>query len=423
MHSPMKTMRCLTATALCCLLALLLTPAVWAQEDDHSSPFEFMGDIGSYHALRTEKPYDWMTSRNRLRYALRYHLGNVRFFTSGKLNHHAFIRAYTGVFPREYYLDYTTPHFGIRTGRQIILRGVADGLRINDVISPMDMTEFLTQEYDDLRIPVNAVRLFYLSELVTAEVAFIPTFQGYKLPLDPDNPWNATPKLSLPVEMVSGGEPNFLLENMEYSGHLSFTLPGIDFSLSGAYTWNKLPCYKAQLAADFSYLMLLPQYERMTVLGADFSKPLDAFVLRGEGAYTLGKPYTAANPLLPIVRKNLVQGMLGLDWYGPASWMLSVQGMYEYIPEYKVKEIDTDEQSILATFRISKNLVNDLLSLSSFGYMDVKNRSLFNRFSASYQIVDGLTATLGYDLFHGTKGIFATYQHNSQVWGQLVYKF
>ena len=55
--------------------------------------------------------------------------------------------------------------------------------------------------------------------------------------------------------------------------------------------------------------------------------------------------------------------------------------------------------------------------------MDVKNRSLFNRFSASYQIVDGLTATLGYDLFHGTKGLFATYQHNSQVWGQLVYKF
>ncbi len=418
----MKQALLLTA-ALCALLSLFAPTCALGQEEEKTSPFEFLGDIGSYHALRTESPYNWMTSRNRFRYALRYHLGNVRFFTSGKLNHHAFIRSYTGVFPREYYLDYTTPHFGIRTGRQIILRGVADGLRLNDVISPMDMTEFLTQEYDDLRIPVNALRLFYLSELVNAELAFIPTFQGYKLPLEFDNPWSVVPKMALPVEVLVGGEPDFLLENMEYSAHLAFTLPGIDFSLSGAYTWNKLPSYQAVVANDLSYIQLFPRYERMTVLGGDFSKPLDAFVLRGEAAYTLNKLYTAANPLRPTVKKNLAQGLLGLDWYGPNSWMLSVQGLYEYVPNYKADEIDADEHAVMATLRLSKLFVNDLLTLSSFGYVDLTNRSLFNRFSVAYQIVDGLTATLGYDLFHGNKGLFARYQHNSEVWGQLVYKF
>ncbi len=404
------------------LLSPFLLSGVYGQEGE-SSPFEFFGDIGSYHALRLRSPYDWMTSRNRFRYAVRYRLGDVRFFTSGKLNHHAFIRSYTGVFPREYYLDYTTQHIGVRVGRQIILRGVADGLRLNDILSPMDMSEFLTQEYSDLRIPVNAVRFFYLSEVVNGELAFIPTFQGYKLPLEPYNPWSVVPQLELPVQMMVGGEPDVLLENMEYAGQLSFTLPGIDFSFSGAYTWNKLPCYQAKVADDFSYISIYPRYDRMVVVGADFSKPLGAFVLRGEGAYTHDKLYTAMQATDPVVKKDLLQGLVGVDWYGFSSWMLSVQGMYEYIPDYKRSEVTADEHSVVATLRLSKKLVNDLLGVSSFGYFDVMNRSLFNRFTVDYQIVDGLTASLGYDLFHGEKGLFSMYRYNSELWGQLVYKF
>lgn len=405
------------------LLTLLLSlGACYAQEDDGAS-LQLYGDIGSYHALRTSSPYNWMTSRNRFRLAGRYHFGDIRFFGALKVNHHGFIKQYTGIFPHEFYMDYTTTHFGFRAGKQIVIRGVADGLRLNDIVAPMDMTEFLTQEYDDIRMAVNAVRLFYFSEFVTVEAMLVPTFQGYKLPLEPNNPWSVVPKEQLPVTVERGNEPDFLLKNMEYGGHLSFNLPGIDFSLSGLYTWNKLPCFRGELAPDFRSIILTPQYDRMTVLGADFSKPLDAFVVRGEFAYSFDKLYSAALITKPTVKKDLVQGLLGIDWYGPNSWNISAQGLYEYIPNYQKAEIATEEHTIYATLRLSKKLINDLLTLSSFGYFDIKNKAVFNRFSGSYQVLDGLLVNVGYDLFYGDKGMLGIYKNNSEVWVEAVYKF
>lgn len=404
------------------ILSLFFTvQQCFAQEEE--SPFQFNGDIGSYHALRTSAPYNWMTSRNRFRLAAIYHYKQIRFFGSLKINHHGFLSSYTGVFPREYYLDYTTTHFGVRAGRQIVIRGIADGLRLNDIVSPMDMTEFLTQEYDDLRIPVNAVRFFYFSELLTIEAMFIPTFQGYKLPLEAKNPWSVLPKLALPVSIAKGGEPEFNIKNMEYGGQISFNLPGVDFSFSGIYTWNKLPCFEATLADDWRSIILQPKYSRMVVVGGDISKPINDFVLRAEGAYTFGKLHTAQLPSNPTREKDLAQGLLGVDWYGPRTWNISLQGLYEYIPNYKTDEISADEHSVITTFRISKKLFNELITLASFGYFDVMNKGVFNRFSLSYQILDGLLVNTGYDLFHGDKGIFASYKNNSEVWAEIIYKF
>lgn len=401
---------------------LLCVGTCYAQEDDGAS-LQLYGDIGSYHALRTSSPYNWMTSRNRFRLAGRYRLGDIRFYGSLKVNHHAFIKQYTGVFPREFYLDYTTAHFGFRAGKQIVIRGVADGLRLNDIVSPMDLTEFLTQEYDDLRLPVNALRLFYFSEIVTVEAMFVPTFQGYKLPLESNNPWSVLPKMQLPIVVESGNEPDFLLKNMEYGGQISFNLPGIDFSFSGLYTWNKLPCFHGEIAPDMRSFHLFPHYERMTVLGADFSKPIDAFVIRGECAYSFDKLYSGAAITSLTAKKDLAQGLLGIDWYGPDSWNISLQGLYEYIPDYKKNEISADEQTIYATLRLSKKFMNDLLTLSSFGYLDLMNEAVFNRFSLSYQVLDGLLINLGYDLFQGDKGMLAPYKNNSEVWAEAVYKF
>ncbi len=404
----------------------MLVPRLWAQDDTEEkteSPWVFYGDVGTYHALRSAAPYDWMTSRTRARFTLRYHQKDVRLYTSAYVTYHAFIKEYTGVFPREVYLDYSTKHFGIRAGRQIIIRGVADGLQLNDVVSPLDLTEFLAQEYDDIRIPVNAIRIFYLSEMITVEAMLIPTFQGYKLPLEKRNPWSPFKNSSYPVSIDSDNEPTFQLRNMEYGAQVSFNLPGIDFAFTGLYGWNKMPTYQARLASDWSSVILSPQYARKTVLGFDISKPLDEFVFRGETAYTIGELYNAPNLLSAPHKKDHIQALIGIDWYAPNSWMLSAQGSYDRILNYKDNEIEAKEHSILATARISKKLFNDLFSISSFGYFDVLDNSLFNRFTLAYQITDGLQLSAGYDLFHGDNGRFKRYKDNSEIWAEIVYKF
>ena len=168
---------------------------------------------------------------------------------------------------REAYAYYSDSHWDVRAGRQIITWGVADGLRLTDIISPMDYTEFLAQDYDDIRIPVGGLRLRYSREKWSFEAVAIPVSSFFELPTDDKNPWSVGP-------LTIGSEPRHRLSNMEYGGRLSFFLSGIDFSLSALHTWNKMPVVCGGMG----------EYRRMTMLGADCSLPLGQFVVRGEFA-------------------------------------------------------------------------------------------------------------------------------------------
>lgn len=72
---------------------------------------------------------------------------------------------------------------------------------------------------------------------------------------------------------------------------------------------------------------------------------------------------------------------------------------------------------------ISKALLNNTLTLSTFAYADVKDLGVFNRFSADWAATDQIHVLLGYDLFYAESGIFLTYAHNSEVWLKLKYSF
>lgn len=92
----------------------------------------------------------------------------------------------------------------------------------------MDMTEFLAQDYDDIRMPVNALRFFVFNDKIKLELLAVPTFEGYKLPTDAANPWSVLPK-ETPRSLVwdaEGSRPELRLSNVEYGGRLSFACRG-----------------------------------------------------------------------------------------------------------------------------------------------------------------------------------------------------
>lgn len=144
------------------LLCLLSHPSV-AQDDD-SLRIGVKGFVDTYHALRTESPNDWMSSRSRVRGELTLEKGNAGAFVSANLVHNAILKDRSGLQVREAYAYYSDEHWDLHAGRQIIVWGVADGLRLTDIVSPMDYTEFLAQDYDDIRIPVGGVRIRYSRE-------------------------------------------------------------------------------------------------------------------------------------------------------------------------------------------------------------------------------------------------------------------
>ena len=374
-------------------------PRPVSAQDEDSLQVSVKGFVDTYHALRTEKPHDWMSSRSRVRGEVSIEKGHAGAFVSANLIHNAILKDRTGFQLREAYAYYTDNHWDVRAGRQIIAWGVADGLRLTDVISPMDYTEFLAQDYDDIRVPVGGMRLRYSQEKWSMEVVAVPVCSLFELPTDAENPWSVGP-------VTIGAEPRHRLCNMEYGGRLSFFLSGIDFSFSALHTWNKMPVVCNGIG----------EYRRMTMLGADMSVPVGQFVVRGELVEYLDEAQPAMG-VVDVPRAASTNALIGIDWYAGNNWSLSAQYAHKYI------SWGDHRNSGLSTLRISKDLLNNTLALQTFAYIDVTNGGIFNRLSADYALNDQLHAIIGYDYFHADSGSFAVYDKNSELWVKLKYNF
>ena len=129
-----------------CLSVFLFCPVhgVWGQGAGESS-WQLKGLVDTYHAFRSEKPNDWMSSRTRLRGEVGKNFAGSSLFVSFNATYNALLKERTGFELREAYLDHRQEHWGFRLGRQLVIWGAADGVRITDLVSPMDMTEFLAR--------------------------------------------------------------------------------------------------------------------------------------------------------------------------------------------------------------------------------------------------------------------------------------
>lgn len=392
-----------------------------AQEEDGRLQVGVKGFIDTYHAIRTASPGDWMASRSRVRGELTLEKDNAGMFVSANAVHNSLLKDQSGFFLREAYLYYGKSGVDIRAGRQIVTWGVADAMRITDIISPMDFTEFLTQDYDDIRIPVNGIRVRYTRPKWSAEAIVIPVSSFYELSADNANPWAVSlPGVNVPYSINLDNTPEKQFRNMEYGGRIGAYLSGVDFNLYALRTWNKMPVFRKTMTADGS-LSCDGEYRRMTMLGADLSVPLGKFIVRAEAAEYFGE---AQDPVVnaDVVTRNSTNALIGVDWYAGNDWQLGLQYSHKYISG-DMSGISSCRNAGMATVRISKDLLHSTLSLSTFAYIDVANGGVYNRLSADYGLTDQIHALLGYDFFHAEKGQFAMYDRNSEVWIKLKYSF
>jgi len=169
------------------IISLLYSITVLAQNTDD---WQIKGFVDTYHSVRSEKPFDFMSSRTRVRGEVGKGFDKSSLFVSFNATYNSLFKERTGFELREAYIDHREKHWGIRAGRQLVIWGMADGVRITDLVSPMDMSEFLAQDYDDIRMPVTALRLFFYNHIFKLDIVTVPVFQGYVLPVDKANPWS-----------------------------------------------------------------------------------------------------------------------------------------------------------------------------------------------------------------------------------------
>ena len=384
-----------------------ISAAAFAQDGDGDFSVKVKGFADSYHAVRCSEPNDWMSSRTRLRGELSLAKNHTELFFSANAVYNSLLKDYSGFKIRELYVSQTFGNFDLRAGRQIITWGVADALRITDLISPMDYSEFLAQDYDDIRIPENALRLKFAKNSFSMDLVFAPVIETFEMPFEKENPWAIS--MTENDSIIQGGRPDFKFKNSEFGGRLSWFLSGADFSVCALRTFNKKPVFTMNFIPESGKLQCVPNYKRMTMTGLDVSVPVWKFVIRGEFAEYFDE---AQQPDLngEITFKNTSNALLGLDFYPGGDWNLSFQYAYQ-------------NDNSTATVRISKDLFRNTLNINTFAYIDVTEGGIYDRTTFDYAVNDMLHIALGFDYFNADKGMFKMYDKNSEIFVKVKCSF
>ena len=408
------------------LLAAMTVRATAGETDSPwLEPFLIKGWAEAIQSMRTHRPNDSLTSRARLRLELEADFDAFYGFVSADAEKNWQIDDETGVDLQEAWLEYAATYWDLRIGRQIVIWGKADGVQITDIVSPPDYTESITRDLDEIRIPVDAAKFRLLGDFVNTELIWIPVFEPAVQPSG-DNPWAVATDLSdnVHVTMADAIEPDTTLENGEIALKAAAYLSGLDVAASVFYTWDDNPTYHrtTRSEGDDLFVDYTPHHHRLTVLGLEFSRPWSDFVFRGEAAYYIGKYHETKEIALDPMQKDLLKWLAGVDWTPGNDWTVIAQFTGDTIMNHDARLVN-EALETSATLSISKELLNQTLTVSNMFYYDLNENEIYTRPKADYDLTDALHLMLGADIFCGDDGQFGRYRNNSQVWVKVKYNF
>ena len=215
----------------------------------------------------------------------------------------------------------------------------------------------------------------------------------------------------------------------EFAARFSAYFSAFDFSLYAFYGWDDLPfvSYTAEEeSGSISKITVSGKYERLFMFGADAAIPAGPVVFRLESAF-FPMRYQQTNAEYQVNcqlngtafekarQHNQLTALAGLDWDAGNGWTLTAQycGDAVFADQVSISELDRDIYQHQMTLSVEKTLLNETLSLSLEGALDLNEFSSSTELSASYSLSDSINLSLIGNFFFegpgGKKGMYGNY--------------
>ncbi len=386
----------------------------------HGSPEPGQPDYRDFSKLRTtlqlEVPVKISDSWNAYVSGQAFH-----DFSYGLKDRENFSRAVLDVYEnqaeiREAYLRGSPwPQLDLKVGRQIVVWGGADYIRVVDVLNPLDNREPGLVDLEDLRLPVTMSRLDYSMDRWTLTGVAIHEMDFGKNPVF--NSQFYPGNVAAPPESV----PSNTLENTEFGFSVAGTFPGWDLGLYYANYFDDTPHFESR--GRIPGLL----HSRLSMVGASVNGVVGSWVWKAETAVVNGLEFDN----LPSERLCRLDGLAGLEYSGIRNTKLGLEvvnrRLLDYEPALDLAPDFADENVTQYTFSYLSSFLRDrlhMVALCSFfgaGF----DRGGFQRLSAAYDFFDGFSVTGGVLIFQGGEngGVPAAYEANDLLFLQAKYSF
>jgi hypothetical protein len=324
---------------------------------------------------------------------------------------------------REFYLEGSP--FGsldIKLGKQIVAWGVANSLRVVDVLNPTDSREFGMTDLEDIRLPITMTKLdYYLGDFKLEAVAVHQIEFNKSPPFGSDyNP--STQKIT---EVI----PESSTENAEYGLALIGTFSGWDASLHWAQYFDDnshLKITKITITGFGAVPTLEQRHSRLTMGGATLSIPSGNFLWKAEAAKLQGMEFA----LVTDKTFSRTDAMVGTEYSGWSDTSLTIEFGVQHINDFDVTVETSPDSQLEDKFATSvsfmQDYINQTLHLSIFGMMigERGGDGGINRASLEYDVMDAFSVTGGVMLYQtGDNAYFRSLNENDRLFFEARYSF
>lgn len=407
------------------VLGFSLLTSVISQAQTEEPLLEVNGFARNYTGILYENG-DFSILQNTLDLTLKHKRDNVSFLANPFYYQYPYQEDYFDF--RELYMDIYTKKLDLRIGKQQIVWGQADGVFITDIVSPLNLTEFLLWDFNEIRIGVTAVKAkYYLHPDHNIEAVWIPIFTPSITP-DSSSIWSPEQTFPAPPTFdYSNTSVASNVENSEFFLRYSISKSAVDVQFIGAYTWEDTPTTHVQKEIDSTMnltgITITPEYHRLVMGGGNFSASVGDFIVRGEAAYYNGKYFQTTDPMAvdALIQKDYLNYVVGLD-RTLGDWKLSGQFIQKVVFNYDDRMTNNAIDNLM-TIMISKPLFREQVRLELFSYVGLTNEDALVRVRGFYFPYDGLGVELGTNLFLGEQGLFGQYNQNSMIYTRVKYSF
>ncbi len=313
-----------------------------------------------------------------------------------------------------YIMGSINSNLDIKIGRQIVVWGKSDNIRVTDILNPLDNRLPGMVDIKNRRLPVTMSKFDYytgnwnLSTILIHEVRFSknPVYNSDFFP-------GIAP---LPPEE----SPDVSLDNQQYAIALNGIFSGWDLSLYAAYVFDE----RAHIVQNIWGAER--EHSRVLMTGATANIAFGNWLLKGEAAWFDGQEY--AN--LPDKDFSRLDYMGGIEYTGLSETLLSLEVVNRHIIDFDAQLAQTpdtaQEDSMQAVAKLVRDFANDTVQLkillSVFGAHG--EDGMFERFQLDYALTDAITITGGVIFYQSAdSGPLSAIERNDRVFAELVYAF
>lgn len=313
----------------------------------------------------------------------------------------------------------------LKVGRQIVVWGKSDSLRVTDVINPLDNRLPGMTDIEDLRLSVGMAKLDYyfgkwnFSFIAIGEnrIMIEAPPRSEFFPVDEIFPSAPNPFLELKT-------PSNSLNNMQYAMAANGVFSGWDLSFYAAHVldqkWHFDNVQGSTPLSDITRVV-----NKIDMLGTAINIATGSWLLKSEIAFLSGVGYNTTAD-----EKNRLDVLFGFDYMGVKDAVISLEVVNRHIfnheaqMRYQSDYVDNDEMQ--TAIRFTKSYLNDTINasvlLSMFG--SSWENGGFARIWVKYDIMDGVSANIGIvDYIGGDRPFMEANKENDRVFADITYSF